>query len=100
MSNIAVLDQTVVDAQLDRIQRFVASVYAFKERMDALLNSADFAGIADQETEKAPAVSFQPEPPVDAYVNTPAATAPITADDVDLDAILDGISLDGSHQML
>ena len=75
---ITLVDDSLVQAHLDRIDRFSQSVQALGERLNALFASFHL-------TKDPPQVS-RPEPPV-------AAKPDITADDINVDDILSGIDL-------
>lgn len=106
---IAAVDQNLVNSYLDRVQRFVNGVNAFKERIDAMmegrlsdLGPSQSSYIPTESTVPIESTYSQPsyaEPSYSPSAYTEpevqqAAAAPVTADDVDLDALLSGISLD------
>lgn len=101
--NIAMVEQSRIDAYLDRVQRFVDGVHSLEERLTHLLG----ARTTTQEEQTASFHTYQPTEPASipkpelvsqtsSYESRPSApvSAPVTADDVDIDAILSDISLD------
>lgn len=110
--NIAMVSPSQVDAYLDRVNRFVESVNALKDRVNEMLaartpaNEKPIQITADEPTsgKPEPSVSHTPEPapapaqkaaPIMETKTEPAAAEPAskTPDDIDLDAIMSEISI-------
>ena len=112
--NIAMAEQSQIDAYLDRVRRFVEGVHTFQERIRDMLEdrtSPDMAMETSTISASEPVPSYsEPVPayeeplthePVSKTVSyeTPEtsfeeAPTTVTADDVDIDALLSDISLD------
>ena len=92
--SIAMVPESQITVYLERIDRFVSHVQNFKARIDEAVNAC-VSGMSDK------TVMAQPEPVQDTSYISPASqtypndSKPITADDVNIDAILEGIDLSG-----
>lgn len=101
--NIAMVDQSQVDAYLDRAQRFIDNVNTFKETLIERLREIGQANpfAADVSHRKVPVQTAEPmqtspvsqTTPVQMTASTPTSS-PVTADDVDIDALLGDLDLD------
>lgn len=98
--NIATVDQAHVDAYLDRAQRFIDNVNAFKEtlieRLQAIRQANPFANDVStpmQSTQSTPVAQTTPIQPV---MDTTPVQPTVTADDVDIDALLGDLDLDAT----
>lgn len=95
--DIAMVNPSLVDAHLDRIHRLVDGVNAFKERLDHMWAAY---GPSDQsqpayEPMQMQAGTIQSEP----VFTQPVSDTKVTADDVDIDAILNDIDLSGDFSL-
>ena len=106
--SVAIVEQPTVNAYLDRIQRLIDGVNAFKQRLDEMLMESPTARM--EQPEPGPHSMREPvSQPISAvYEPVPEPAAPVaqtsqavdpeprkvTADDVDIDAILSDISTD------
>ena len=95
--NIAMVDQKQVDAYLDRAQRFIDNVNTFKEtlieRLHAIGQANPFANdvvTPVQATQNSPTS----QTPVSSVMNATPIQPTVTADDVDIDALLGDLDLD------
>ena len=106
MTIAATIDQSAVDAYLDRINRFVANVSKFQERLNSMLSKYmnDNAGQA-MPLQEAPQPAIEKRTPVEEThiqaempekMQEEASTAKVTPEDIDLDALLNSINLDGT----
>lgn len=116
--NIAMVEQSQIDEYLNRVHRFVEGVYAFQERLRDMLEdrtSPDMKMEASTISTSEPVPSYSdPVPAYEEPMNeavsetTYSETAEtsfeetpstVTADDVDIDALLSDISLDNDFSL-
>lgn len=99
--DIAMVNPSLIDARLDRIHRLVDGVNTFRDRLNELLsayapNEMDTVAPTQPQTytsaPMAAATVSYPTEPVE-------ATSPITADDVDIDALLKDIDLSAEFSL-
>ena len=94
--DIAMVDQSIVDAHLQRVNRFVDNVNRFQAKLDSFMQS--HSSEMAQPVQTVQTVQQPVQQPVQTNVaaatfEDPTPTQKVTADDIDLDAILDGIDL-------
>lgn len=87
---VKMIDQSLVNAYLDRVQRFVNGVNEFKNHLDEMMRTWSLTA---EQPESVTAMTE--EPAMAATMNASEAAMPITADDIDLDAIIKDIDLEG-----
>lgn len=105
--DIAMVNPALIDARLDRIHRLVDGINAFKEQFNRVWADLAPAGMERPQFETANVQTpIQPDPVRTAP--TPLNTAPITsasntskvtADDIDIDAMLSDIDLTGDFSL-
>ena len=78
---VATVDSTLVDEHLARIDRFVLGVQSLSARLTAMLDRLDPAPQTDQTSDYVAPV--QPQT---------VSKAPVTADDINMDDLLNGIN--------
>lgn len=89
---IAMVEQSAVDAHLQRVNRFIDNVHKFQSKLDSFMTAPE----RTQESQMVP----QQQTPVNAPMYEASATAStptqekITADDIDIDAILGSVNLE------
>lgn len=83
MSAALTVDQSLVDAYLERVERFVSNVDNFSQTLKSLKDK--FVS----------AVSEKPEPVYQETVASTPEQATVTADEIDLDELLKGVDLNG-----
>lgn len=96
--NAATINPSAVNAYLDRVRRFVDGVNKLQERLNLMLSGHLGDSMEQAETRQASpqpvqAADYRPETPAMPQANAPA---PVTPDEVDLDAILNSINLDNT----
>lgn len=93
--DIAMVNPSLIDARLDRIHRLVDGVNTFRDRLNELLstyapNEMDTVAPTQPQTySSAPMAAVTPSYPTEPI----ESASPITADDVDIDALLKDIDL-------
>lgn len=98
------MEQSQIDAYLERIHRFVESVNAFKDRLDNML-SAHTPGNMEQPESVSHYMetkAVQQEPVQTSFTSASAdavSSKVVTPDDIDIDAILNNIDIDGALNM-
>lgn len=87
--NQLVVDQSLVDNYLARVKRFADNVKRFEEQLDNALTIVKDRFMPEQKTQSA----------MDIEHREPEATKPdsavVTADDIDIDALLSGVDIGG-----
>lgn len=77
-ASVLTVDQSLVDNYLSRVERFAHNIQNFKETLDSLLKPSE------------PAVSEMAE-----SVQQTRQSGVVTADDIDINALINGIDLTG-----
>lgn len=100
--DIAMVNPSLIDARLDRIHRLVDGVNTFRDRLNELLstyapNEMDTVASTQPQTYSSAPQTYSSAPMAavtPSYHTEPIESAsPITADDVDIDALLKDIDL-------
>lgn len=84
---VSMVEQSVVDAHLQRVHRFVDNVNKFQQKLDTFMSPSE-------RTKQAPAKMA-----VQTTTQTPVTNKVVTSDEVDIDAILSGIDLSAEMSM-
>lgn len=90
------INPSAVDAYLDRVRRFVENINKFQERLNHLLSGHVDNGVEHARKEQAAPQTMQTAYPYSeprASMPTANAQKPVTPDEIDLDAMLNGINL-------
>lgn len=95
--SVAVVEQSRIDSYLERVQRFVDNVYSFKERLDAFLSDQPATELDNQPVYES--ASYEPAEEFSASEDYSAAEPVITAEDVDIDALLSDIDLSSDYAL-
>lgn len=88
--DIAMVDQSVVDTHLQRVNRFVDNVNKFQQKLDSFMSSSMSSSSDMTQTVQMVQQSTNAQT---ATFENPAPRQKVTADEIDIDAILNGIDL-------
>lgn len=101
--NIAMVDQKQVDAYLDRAQRFIDNVNTFKEtlieRLQAIGQANPFANDVSASVQSTQNTPIAQTNPVQSVTDSTSVQSTVTADEVDIDALLGDLDLDAELRL-
>ncbi len=84
-TSVLTVDQSLVDAYLARVDRFVSNVERFEQQLKDMTSTVKERLIPEQKAQTVYQETVAPKPEHDV----------VTADDIDIDALLSGVDLGG-----
>ena len=90
-ATVQMVDQSLVDAHLQRVNRFVDNVHKFQKKLDSLKSSSE---MTQSQTTQQSIHQSAPQIAQPQMAQQTQQDQKVTADDIDIDAILSGVNLD------